>query len=81
MVFYFGLNEDARSWVDDRAIASGCPLFLRNANDAYFLLENMASYNYHWYLSQYNAHEYKNPLVDIQKMLYKQGEIVREMHL
>ena len=67
--------------MDDGAMASGFPLFLRNTNDAYFLLEDMVSYNKHWYLSQYNAQEHKNPLEDIQKLLDKQGQIVREMHL
>ena len=55
LLFYLGLNEDTRSWMDDGAMASGCPLFLRNANDAYFLFEDMENYNYHWYLSQHNA--------------------------
>ena len=55
LIFYFGLNEDTRSCVDDGAMASGFPLIIRNANNAYFLLDDMVNYNYHWYLSQYNA--------------------------
>ena len=65
----------------DGAMASAFPLFLRNANDAYFLLEDMANYNYHWYLSQYNAQQHKDLLEDLQMLLEKQEEIVREMHL
>ena len=81
MIFYFGFNEDTRNWVGDGAMASGFPLIIRNANDAYFLLEDMANYNYYWYLSQYNAQQHKDPLDDLQKLLEKQEEIVREMHL
>ena len=62
-------------------MASGCPSFLRNANDAYFLFEDMANYNYHWHLSLYNAQQHKDPLEDLKKMLEKQRKIVREMHL
>ena len=54
-LFYLGLNEDTRSWVDDGAMASGYPLFSRNVNDACILFEDMANYNYHWHLSLYNA--------------------------
>ena len=61
--------------------SGGFLLFIRNANNAYFLLEEMTSYNYHWYLSQYNVQKYKNTLEYIEKMLDKQGEIVREIHL
>ena len=80
-LFYLGLNEDARSWVDDGAMASGCHSFLRNANDAYFLFEDMANYNYHWHLSQYNAQQHKDPLENLQRLLEKLEENVREMHL
>ena len=62
-------------------MASGCPLFLRNANDAYFLFEDMANYNYHWYLSQHNAQQHKDPLEDLQRLVEKLEESTREMHL
>ena len=80
-LFYLGLNEDTRSWVDDGAMASGCPSFLRNANDAYFLFEDMANYNYHWHLSLYNAQQHKDPLEDLQRLVEKLEESTREMHL
>lgn len=80
-LFYLGLNEDTRSWVDDGVMASGCPSFLRNANDAYFLFEDMANYNYHWHLSQYNAQQHKDHLEDLQRLLEKLEDNAREMRL
>ena len=62
-------------------MASGYPLFSRNANDAYFLFEDMANYNYHWHLSQYNAQQQKDHLEDLQRLLEKLEENTREMHL
>ncbi len=47
LIFFYGLNEDTRRWVDDGSMASGCPFLSRNGDDAYFLLEDMASYYYH----------------------------------
>ena len=49
--FFYGLNEDTKRWVDIGSMTSGCPFLSRNGDDAYFLLEDMASYNYHSYLS------------------------------
>ena len=62
-------------------MVSDYPLFLTNANDAYFLFEDMTNYNYHWYLSQHNAQQLKDHLEDLQRLLEKQEEIIREMHL
>ena len=52
LIFYFGLNEDSKNWVDDGTMTSGFPLIIRNENDAYFLLEDMINYNYHWYTTR-----------------------------
>ena len=60
-------------------MSSGCPFFSRNVNDVYFLLEDMASYNYHWYISPYNGEEHKDHLEDIHKMLEELRKINREM--
>ena len=60
MSFFYGLNEDTKMWVDIGSMASGCPFLSRNGDDAYFLLEDMASYNYHWHISHYNGLVYED---------------------
>ena len=62
--------------MDDGAMASGCPSFLRNANDAYFLFEDMANYNYHWHLSLYNAQQHKDPLEYLQRLLENKKKLL-----
>lgn len=60
-------------------MASGCPFLSRNEDDAYFFLEDMASYDYHWHLSHYNAQEHYDPLENCKKMLEHIDKNTREM--
>ena len=65
--------------MDDGSKASGCPFLSRNVDDAYFLLEDMESYNYHWYLSLFNVEKHKDPLEDFEKTLEEIEEGTREI--
>ena len=53
--FFYGLNEDTKRWVDERSLVSGCSFLSRNGDDAYSLLEDMASYNYYWHISRHHG--------------------------
>ena len=79
LIFYYGLNEDTRRLVDDGSMANGYPFLLRNEDDAYFFLEDMVSYNYHFYLSHYNAQKHHDLLENMEKMIEKMSNITREM--
>ncbi|KAM6551347.1 hypothetical protein CsatB_001155 [Cannabis sativa] len=47
-LFYNGLNDETRSWVDYGAEATGVPLLMRGY-DEINLLNNMADFDYDWY--------------------------------
>ncbi|KAM6572428.1 hypothetical protein CsatA_016508 [Cannabis sativa] len=47
-LFYSGLNDETRSWVDYGAEATGAPLLMRGY-DVIDLLNNMADFDYDWH--------------------------------
>ena len=49
-IFYQGLSFEAKNGVDDGAIeADGNSLFSRTIDEVYYLLEDLAAFNYQWY--------------------------------
>ncbi|XP_073057724.1 uncharacterized protein [Primulina eburnea] len=48
-IFYFGLDEATRSWVNYGALATGSHLFDREYSSAMHLLNDMADFDYHWH--------------------------------
>ena len=44
--FLFGLNEETERWVKDGVYSSGVPLLSRSEDEVFYLLEDMANYDY-----------------------------------
>ena len=51
-------------WVRDGVFSSSDPLLSRSEEEVFYLLEDVASFYYHWHLSQHNAQQYRDPLED-----------------